>query len=77
MEAYIDLVNNFLSITDITKRSEDHIATYGLRISASVYICIPISVNHALLGGKGCNQNGTSGSYMDATFKLVVHKESE
>ena len=48
--------------------------TYGLRISASVYI-IYLSVPSP--GATARVQNGVSGSYMDAVFKLVAHHESE
>ena len=54
------------------------IATYGLSISASIYIYVYlVCESHFIPGITARVQNGFSGSYMDAVFELVVHEESE
>ena len=56
------------------------ISTYGLRISASVFIymhayaCV---VTFSASGGKPRVQKGDSGNYTDAVFGLLAQKEAE
>ena len=52
--------------------------TYGLRISASVFIYIYIrELGHVLSRGAVRVRNGVSGYLKDAVFEVVAHEESE